>query len=168
MPLNLLKIYNELLDLIGLGPHERNRSLRGVFNRDFIDLGQPSFNGKPIYPTPKEGEIEMDTLFAHLTTVVVDQKTKQREFELKRSVRLHWVRHHLDQRKDNEMLTFSVKEPEGVRTYIYDKTESYVVILEPLRDRSAYYLLTAFHVEGKDANRNKFEKKWRRRLDTLL
>lgn len=45
--------------------------------------------------------------------------------------------------KADDVLHFSVQEPEGVRTYIYDKTERYVIVLEPLRKVNAYYLLTA-------------------------
>lgn len=66
------------------------------------------------------------------------------------------------------MMVFSVKEPEGFRTYIYDQTEKYVVVLEPLRSRDAYYLLTAYFVEGKDEKRDKFEKKWKRKLPDIL
>ena len=66
------------------------------------------------------------------------------------------------------MLCFTVKEPEGNRTYIYDKTEKYVIVLEPLRNGTEYYLLSAYHVQGKDARRNKIERKYRRKLDILL
>ena len=42
MPFNKLKIYNQLLDLIGLGERERIVSLKGVFNRDFEE-NTPTF-----------------------------------------------------------------------------------------------------------------------------
>lgn len=51
------------------------------------------------------------------------------------------------------MLVFSVKEPEGIRTYIYDKDEKYVIILEPLRNGTQYYLLTTYYLTGKDAHK---------------
>ena len=66
------------------------------------------------------------------------------------------------------MLLFSVKEPEGYRTYYYDKDEKYVIVLEPMRDGSAYYLLTAYYIKGKDAQRDKMMKKFKRKLDTVL
>ena len=66
------------------------------------------------------------------------------------------------------MLIFSVKEPNGNRTYIYDIDENYVIVLEPLREKNEYYLLTAFYVRGKDAKRKKYEKKYKRRLSDLL
>jgi len=66
------------------------------------------------------------------------------------------------------MLFFSVKEPEGVRTYIYDTDEKYVIILEPLRNINQYYLLTAYHLMGKDAKRDKILNKYKRKLDEVL
>ena len=77
------------------------------------------------------------------------------------------MKFHIDESKDDDVLQFSVKEPEGVRTYIYDKTEKYVVVLEPLRKVNEYYLLTAYHLTGKDAKRNKILKKYKRKLNEI-
>ena len=66
------------------------------------------------------------------------------------------------------MRLFSVQEREGIRTYYYDKDENYVIVLEPLRDGKSYYLLTAYYIQGKDAQRNKMEKKYKRRLEKVL
>lgn len=167
MPLNKTKIYNELLDIEYLRVHERMKSLRGIFDRDF-ERTQPYFLGKPIYPSPnKYGESDMDTLFRHLTTEKINKKTGERFFEIHRSKRLHWIKFHLDQKKKDNMLLFSIKEPDGDKTYYYDKDENYVIVLSPLRC-NAYYLLTAYYVQGKDAKRNKIERKYRRRLDRIL
>ncbi len=167
MALNLLKIYNQLLELFGTEAQNIS-SLKGVFNRDFMNQ-EVVFNDKKVYPTPRhDGEIPMDTLFRHLTTEVIDKKTKERAFEMHRSLRLHWVKHHLLQKKKDNMMLFSVKEPEGNRTYYYDKDEQYVVVLEPLRNGEAYYLLTAFNVRGRDGQRNKIDKKYKRRLSDVL
>lgn len=167
MPFNKLKIYNQLLDLLSLGERERMTSLKGVFNRDFEE-NTPAFLQKEVRPTPREdGEIPMETLFRHLTTEMTDKVTRTREFEMDRSVRLHWVRYHLEQKKRSNMLLFSVREPEGIRTYYYDSDEKYVIILEPLRNENAYYLITAYYVKGKDAKRNKIEKKYKRRLKII-
>ncbi|KAF5070008.1 hypothetical protein DSECCO2_226750 [anaerobic digester metagenome] len=167
MPLNRIKIYNQLLDIVGMSGRERTISLEGIFKRDLGEQS-PVFCGKEVHPTPSEdGEIPMETLFRHLTTEMTDKKSRAREFELERSKRLHWVRFHLDQRKEDNMLLFSAREPEGIRTYYYDRNEKYVIVLEPLRNGSAYYLLSAYYVRGKDAMRNKIEKKYRRKLDEL-
>lgn len=167
MPLNLIKKYNDLLEFGAYHESQRMKSLQAVFDRDFANNPNLRFKGKPIQPTPKNGEIPMATLFTHLTTVVTDNTTKQRTFELDRSIRLHWVKHHIDERKYDDVLHFSVKEPQGVRTYIYDKTEKYVIILEPLRRVNEYYLLTAYYLKGKDAKRNKILQKYKRKLNDL-
>lgn len=168
MPLNLTKIYNALLDILALNEVQRKTSLKRIFKRDFED-SSAVFKSKVIYPTPQNnGELPMETLFRHLTTEIVDKKTRRREFEIERSLRLHWVRHHLDEKKKDNMLYFSVQEREGIRTYYYDKDENYVIVLEPLRNGEAYYLLTAYYIKGKDAQRNKMEKKYKRRLPDIL
>jgi hypothetical protein len=168
MPLNLLKIYNQLLDFGAFNEPQRRQSLMGVFDRDFTNNQNLSYRSKQVTPTPANGVIEMATLFTHLTTEIIDKQTRRREFELQRSRRLHWVRFHIDERKPGNMMVFTVKEPEGFRTYIYDKDEKYVVVLEPLRDGNSYYLLSAYYVMGKDAQRDKFAKKYRRKLDVVL
>lgn len=169
MPLNLLKQYNTHLELGSMNAIQRDNSLKGVFNRDIVNNRSFVFRTKQIHPTPNnDGSVAMDTLFNHLTRKVVDEKTKAREFDNHRSIRLHWIKHHVDERKSNNMLVFSVKEPKGNRTYIYDKDEKYVIVLEPLRVNDEYYLLTAFPVMGKDAARKKYEKKYKRRLPDIL
>jgi len=168
MPLNLLKRYNELLDISGLPQQQRYLSLKGVFDRDITNNANFSYNSKRVTPTPEDGRIEMETLFRHLTTVITDHKTKHRDFDVHRSQRLHWVKYHLDQRKTNSMLCFTVKEPEGYRTYIYDVDEKYVIVLEPKYHNSIYFLLTAYYLQGKDAQRDKMLKKYKRRIDIIL
>lgn len=74
---------------------------------------------------------------------------------MKRWKRLYWVRYHIDEKKQQNILQFSAIEPEGIRTYIYDCEEKYAVVLEPLKKVDAYYLLTAYHLTGKDPKRNK-------------
>ncbi len=168
MPLNLLKRYNDLLDIGGLSTYQCKVSLRGVFDRDIINNKSFKFRNKQITPTPKDGEISMETLYSHLTTKVIDKKTRQRTFDIHRSQRLHWVKHHINEKKPDNMLCFSVKEPEGVRTYIYDKEEKYVIVFEPKYENTIYYLLTAYHLRGKDDKRNKIMRKYKRRLIELV
>lgn len=168
MPLNLLKKYNQLLELGAFNDRQRKESLMRVFNRDIAENQHFYFRRKAIHPTPIDGEIKMQTLFTHLTTIVVDKKTNKREFDIHRSVRLHWIRHHIEEKKQDNMLVFSVKEPQRNRTYIYDKDEKYVIVLEPKRKLNEYYLLTAYHLRGKDAKRNKILKKYKRKLNEIL
>jgi hypothetical protein len=167
MPTNLLKTYNTHLDIAGLSVGDRLASLLRVFDRDITNNQPFKFRNRNIIPTPKDGDISMSTLFRHLTTEVIDQKTKKREFEINRSKRLHWVRHHIDNKKTN-LLCFTVKEPDGFRTYLYDDDEKYVIVLEPRVPYNTYFLLSAYHLRGKDAQRDKIKKKYKRRHDEIL
>ena len=94
MPLNLLKKYNELLELNGLNEYQRKESLRKVFSRD-LESVPIIFNDKNITPTPIDGKITMDTLFSHLTTKIEDKELRNRVFDKDRAERLHWVKYHL-------------------------------------------------------------------------
>lgn len=170
MPFNLLKKYNELLELSGMNETQRSASLKRIFDRDITNNISFLFRGKPIYPTPKEnGELAMANLFNHLTRKMENQENRHREYDPKRSERLHWIKFHVDEEKSEDMYYFSVNEPNGIRTYIYDETEKYVIVLEPLRNQTAYYLLTAYPLTGKDSQRDKIKQKYkRRRLPNLL
>ncbi len=167
MALNLLKKYNQLLDILGMNENQRKYSLLGVFNRDIRNNSDFYFRRKPIHPTPvTDGEIAIETLFIHLTTQINNDSGK-REYDYDRSVRLHWIRYHIEEKNQNDTICFSVKEPQGIRTYIYDKNEKYVIVLEPLRKGTAYYLLTAYFLKGKDAQRNSIMKKYKRKLEDI-
>lgn len=164
---NLLKIYPHLLDLVGVTESSNRPALYPVFKRDFID--NPSvivFIGKPVFPIPKEGEQPMETLYRHLTTVVTDKATRKREFESARSSRIHWILFHINRCASGHIDIFSVEDAEGKRTYIYDTKEKYVVILEPLRNGTAYYLLTGYYLRGGDGK--KIENKRKRKLPEVL
>ena len=99
----------------------------------------------------------MERLFRHLTTMITDKATNKREFDMSRSVRLHWIKYHIEEKKKD-----------GVRTYIYDQDELYVIVLEPMRKKDEYFLLTAYHLEGKDKARDKMKRKYERRLKNTL
>lgn len=171
MPLNLLKVYPHLLDIGGFNEYDRNESLNGIFRRDIENNENFKFLTKTIRPIKKEGQIPMVTLFSHLTTKeVLDDKGKRtgaRIFELPRSQRLHWVRHHIDQRKTQNVDVFSYEDKvEGrgyvVRTYIYDVDEEYVIILEPQKSKLDYFLITAYYLNepgGKKQIESKRNKK---------
>lgn len=162
MPTNLIKVYNQLLDLLYPSIARNLQSLRSVFDRDFCN-DTIHCRGIKIEPTPADGEDKMDRLFRHLTTVVTDQNTKKREFESVRSVRIHWIRFHLTEKAPEKILIFKIVDED--RVYLLDKTERYLVILEPLRNVKAYYLLTAYHLEP--ANFKKVMKKFEKRSSPL-
>jgi hypothetical protein len=137
----------------------------GVFQRDIQNNNAFGFRGKRINPTPGQQE-PMARLFVHLTTEVVNLETKHREFERKRSERLHWLRYHIEERKNQGMLVFSIRETGQIRTYILDEDENYVIVLEAFRNQTEYYLLTAYYLDGR--NPDKMKNKYKRRLPDII
>jgi hypothetical protein len=168
MPLNQIKTYNQLLDLNAYTVKQRNDCLRLIYDRDIIPANKIIFRGKALNPTPHENKIDLDRHFFHLTTKTIDENTKERDYDIDRSQRLHWLKFHIQEKKKEDVLVFTVKEKNGNRTYIYDCKEYYVIVLEPLRNINEYYLLTAYLVKGKDKERNKFINKYKRRIEELL
>ena len=108
----------------------------------------------------------MQILFKHLTTEIVDEKTRRREYEPARCKRLHWIKFHIDESRKDNMKIFSVIDPEGIRTYILDEDQNYVIILEPYRNSKEYYLITAYYLF--DRNIKKIQKKYKRRLNDII
>jgi hypothetical protein len=165
MPINILKIYPELLELDFLNEQQRIESLKRIFKRDIEDNADFSFRTKKINPIKCE-EDEMQILFRHLTTKIVDIKTRSREFEPHRSKRLHWIKYHIEENKKEKVLIFSVEDPEGIRTYILDEDQNYVIILEPYRNNQEYYFISAYYLEGR--NSKKINMKYSRRLPIVV
>ena len=106
---NLIKQYNALLEVDAMTPAERKVSLRRIFNRDIQDNNTLSFRDKKIYPVPREGMDKLEMLFWHLTTKVINHDTNHREYDRARSIRLHWIKFHIEEHKTNDMLIFSTK-----------------------------------------------------------
>lgn len=174
MAFNHIKRYNQHLEITHFSPYQRDEELKSIFNRDIADNDNFVFRGKTIRPLKKEGQPSMDVLFDHLTresTYETDKngkKTKKRTaFDFERSKRLHWILHHIEERSKDVIEVFShkdrVKGKNVVRTYIYDKVEEYIVILEPQRSTTDYYLLTAYYLKkglgGPKQIKNKLKRK---------
>lgn len=181
MPFNKLKRYPELLDFNGLDERDRNASLKGVFDRDITDNDNFCFRGKRIYPIKTDGVIDMDRELLHLTTEEIEDADEQgnvykhRVFDRFRSERLHWIRPHVEEAiTDSDIVVFSVNERNQrkrmnvVRTYIYNKTRKYVVVLEPQnRNGESYYLLTAYYL-NREYGEKQIQKKLSSRLNEIL
>ncbi len=177
MPLNLLKTYPQFLELGHLNEHQRSQSLQGIFNRDIEGNLGLNFRTKTIRPIKGE-EPAMVILFRHLTTEEIEiedengKKYPKRIFEMDRSQRLHWVRHHLEEKKKDNVEVFSVEERDQkkrkdiFRTYIYDVEQKYIIVLDPQRTQLDYYLVTAYHL-NKDYGEKKIKKLLKRRLPEL-
>lgn len=173
MPTNLLKRYNDFLELSHLSENQRTISLRAVFNRDIANNDNFLFREKIIRPLKKEGEIDMETLFDHLTKKsedIIDEEGKTRKsrsiFDFQRAKRLHWIWHHIQEIK-MDLKIFSVEDRKDgrnvLRTYIFDELEKYVIVLEPQRSLMDYYILSAHYLDEKNGS-EKIKKKWKRRL----
>ena len=174
MPLNLLKKYPELLELLALSQHARDKSLKAVFKRDIEDNLNFKFRTKQIRPLKEEGIPNMTTLFNHLTRTQNEDengyKVHGRSFEIERSKRLHWVKYHFEEKKLDNMEVFSYEDKVGkrhvIRTYIYDKDKKYVIILEPQRSNLDYYLLTGYYIDKK-YGKKQIEKKLKNKLGVV-
>ena len=152
--LNIIKKYPELLELAYLSEREREHDLHAIFKRDIEDNCQFSFRGWRIYPIKTDGEIDMARLFKHLTCeeIMVENEDgttyPKRVFEMARSQRLHWINHHVRELTPDNLDVFTIEERDGKKrkvkkTYIYDKVEKYVIVLEQQRS-NGFYLLTAY------------------------
>lgn len=174
MPFNLLKKYPELLEIGHFSPRDRKKSLMGVFKRDIEENEGFNFRKKIIRPTKMEGESPMATLYGHLTTREdKDENGKglgSRSFEMTRSIRLHWVKTRIEEKKNEGVKVFSyedrVRGKDVIRTYIFDTKKQYVVILEPQRSGKDYYLLTAYFIDEK-AGEKQMKNKLKRKLDEI-
>lgn len=173
MPFNLIKQYPELLELASYSEHDRNICLQKIYDRDIKDYIL-TFRGKRIYPTKHENDNPtFATHFSHMTTKEFNDTDengnaiKKRSFDIKRSERLHWVKPHIEETtKDNDIVVFSHDYPK-VRTYIWNKKEKYVVILEPQKKSGAYYLLTAYYLDEKRGVKQ-LENNYKKRMSEVI
>lgn len=174
---NILKIYPELLDIVGLSEKGRYHDLQTIFKRDIEDNPDFAFRSCRIYPIKAQGKADMGRLFKHLTyeefIVECEDGTKypKRIFEVARSQRLHWINHHIKEKTPSNIDVFTVEERDSKKrkvkkTYIYDKMEKYVIVLEQQRT-NAFYLLTAYHL-NKEYGEKALLKKMKKRITTPL
>lgn len=175
MAFNLIKIYSALLEVGQYNEHQRKESLLRVFRKDIEENNNLKFKTKQIRPVKKdEGESAMEVLFRHLTTK--DDKDEKgnkigtRSFEMARSIRLHWIKYHIEERKRDNIKVFSyldrIDGRSVTRTYIYDVDQEYVIVLEPQKSGLDYYLLTAYHL-NEPGGKKQIEKKEQKKLSEV-
>lgn len=177
MPLNLIKIYPQLLELAYMNGGQRIASLTAIFKRDIEDNPGLNFRTKIIRPVKGE-EPAMQLLFKHLTCEEIQEENvdgttyPKRVFEIDRSVRLHWIRYHIEERKKDNIEVFSIEERDQrkrkdiIRTYIYDVEQGYLIVLEPQRSDTDYYLLSAYYL-NKEEGKKSIQKKLKKRLPDI-
>jgi hypothetical protein len=179
MAFNLLKTYNQYLELNHLNEAQKTASLKGIFNRDIQNNDEFSFRKKRIRPFKIDGKPAMEVLFDHLTKETTEIKDdagkliKQRKlWDNDRCVRLHWIKHHVNESSAELIEVFShidrVKGKDKPRTYLYDKAEQYVIILEPYRTSADYYLLTAYYLNKAKGGIKQIEQKLKYKLNEVL
>lgn len=178
MPTNLLKKYPDLLEILHLSEIHRKRSLLQIFKRDIEDNNKFKFRNKQIYPLKTDGEMDMTRQFKHLTCEEVTEEDEngrlfpKRVFEKDRSQRLHWINHHVQELSPENIDVFSVverdqkKRQDVTKTYIYDKKERYVIVLECQR-KNTYYLMTAYYLNKSFGEKN-IRKKMKKRLSEVI
>lgn len=182
MPLNKLKKYPDLLDIAYLSERERYVSLRGIFDRDITNNENFYFRGKRIYPIKSDGKLDLDREFAHLTTeeISIEEENgkivNHRIFDIHRSQRLHWIRTHVEEKVQDSstVIVFSAIERDKkdrknvIRTYIYNKTKKYVIVLEPQpKSPAAYFLLTAYYI-NRGYGEKALNKRYKKRLAEII
>lgn len=180
MPTNYIKKYNDLLEINHLIEAEKKKSLQAIFDRDIADNENFNFQKKVIRPLKKEGVIDVEVLFKHLTyktDTIKDHKGKliksRQVFDFERSKRLHWILPHIEEKipEKDEVRVFSannrIRGKDVIRTYIYNVNEQYVIILEPQRSGLDYYFITAYYLEKKYGGPNMIKKKYKNRLDIV-
>lgn len=174
MPTNLLKKYNEFLELLHLNEAQRNISLRGIFDRDITNNPKFHFRTKVIRPLKLEGAIDIESLFSHLTKKTEDlldengKMIKARSvFDVDRSKRIHWIWYHIQEIKKINFDVFSYTDRKNgkdvIHTYLFDLDENYVIVLEPQRSNQDYYLLSAYYLNEEWAKKS-MRKKLKRKL----
>ncbi|MCG4767929.1 hypothetical protein L0O88_02385 [Bacteroides nordii] len=149
-----------------------------IYKRDIEDNPNFKFREKQIYPIKSDGEADMGRQFMHLTCEEIQETDEngnllpaKRVFEKDRSQRLHWINHHIQELVSENIEVFSVTERDQrkrcdvTKTYIYDKKEKYVIVLECQR-KSSYYLLTAYYLNKEYAEKN-IKKKMKKRLPNI-
>ena len=161
------------MEILHLTPTQRNTSLKGVYQRDIEDNPHLKFRDKQIYPIKSNGKIDMERQFIHLTCEEVQEKDEKgrllppkRVFEKDRSQRLHWIKHHINESSPNKITVFEIterdtkKRADVTKTYIYDKEQKYVIVLENQK-KDSYYLLTAYFL-NKPHGKKIIEKKMKK------
>ena len=155
----------------------RIESLKKIFVRDIELNSNFLFLNKVIRPIKNsDGQSAMDVLFQHLTHEIVEnidesgKKHKSRNaFEINRSMRLHWIKYLVCEKKSDEIKIFSVSErdvkrrKDVIRTYLYDIKQKYIIVFEPHRSRIDYYLLSAYYL-----NKSFGEKMMKKKLKNKL
>ncbi len=133
--------------------------LYSIFVTDIKD-GKPRLNGSQVWwdRNKLEGE-EYEEGFWHLITREF-QNAGNRQFDPQRAKRLPWCRACIENCTDTPILFWDYKVRKRIETYIWLKDFDYVLILKKLIKSwgTAYFLITAYHVDGNSRRRSLMRK----------
>ena len=168
MPFNLLKKYPEATGNPAFGETRAQRlHYIGCIAGTSKTTKRSSFREKRVYPIKSDGEIDMQREFMHLTTT--DDKgsgrrcDEKRVFEPDRFPRLHWIRHHIEERTSHVLEIFSCEERDMkhqkniYRTYVYDMAGMW----SSSNHSNGYYLLTAYYLNMPGGEKEDEKKCWK-------
>lgn len=147
------------------GPQEQSiAALHECFRQDF-ELAAPTFLGMPVrWDQGTQPGTPYSRGFWHLITRE-NQKTRMRYFDPRRAERLPWCAPLLANASDVEVLVWNQRERYGPsRIYVWLERFDYVLRLEQrtLNIGEVVYLITAYHVDGKQT-RDRFRQSYNRR-----
>ncbi len=178
MAINIIKRYSDFLELNHYSSSQKTASLKTIFDRDIGDNVNFKFKNKIIRPLKKEDVIDVESLFKHLTHRTDRTKDKKGKviisrsiFDVERSKRLHWISPHLKGKITDEVKIFSsnnrIRGKNVIRTYIYNVTQDYVIILQPQRSKLDYYFITAYYLEKKYGGPKMINNKYKNKLEEV-
>ena len=137
-------------------------ALYEVFQRDFA-TNPPRVDGCPVWYQRRISD-RYEEAFWHLITRD-DDATGDRQFDPRRAERLSWCGPILRHCNDPAIIRWRFRESKGqIRLYLWLELWDYVVVLEErdMRSGRIYFLITAYHLDGKGRRRTlrrKYEKR---------
>ena len=133
--------------------------LYAIFIADIKD-GKPRLNGSQVWWDRNKLESEeYEEGFWHLVSKD-DDETGERLPDFRRAERLPWCKACIENCTDTAILFWDYKVGKRIETYIWLKDFDYVLILKKLIKSwgTAYFLITAYHVDGNSRRRSLMRK----------
>jgi hypothetical protein len=135
--------------------------LYAIFKQDFKD-SQPVYDGNPVWFFP-ELDDGKEVVFWHMTSRV-DQETRERLPDLRRSERLPWVRPMMGNSTQPEILAWDYEEGDRtIKTYVWLKDQDFLVLMKKYKD-GRRRLITSYHVDQPHTRRS-LQKKYAKRVN---
>ena len=153
-------MFSSVINLEDKNNDEIIELLYEIFKNDFID--NRTYLAEEIYIDPISNDIEpsvnKEKIFWHIITRV-HQKSKKREFDKERAIRIKWIKSIILNYADTQIkLFYNYEKNNKIRLYLWAYNVDFVVIIQKLGKRSSY-LVTSFYID-KNYNRNIYQKRY--------